>query len=462
MAERIFGQLAEWTSLDDEASQAGDRRLRRVHAGSAGARVRAAIVRAHDRDAGRAQDSDAARLRRAIAQALSVRGQRPGAFQGHRRERIEAAARSRRATRRSPRSSAAPRERGRARSGRARSRAPSAFDDLLKEALSRAETFSATTTRTLRRRALRRRWVCARRDGGERRSRDARRRNWARAAREMGERARGRQEQRPGIRGEAFARRTAKRPREARGRGAARRVFHRGRQDGKAAAEARTGHLTTKDLRERFPPLEDDLRREQDRLTTLRERRRAALTLERSAALFVVATAILATFARMKAERGALDFDDQIARALALVTRSSAAWVLHKLDYGLDHLLLDEAQDASAPQWGILAALSAEFFAGAGARALEPHRLCGRRREAVDLRLPGRGARDVRGNEARFRQASSRRRTAVRRRAADLLVPVVANDSRRRRHDLRHRARPGAASPPPGSRRQRIRRSAAT
>ena len=128
------------------------------------------------------------------------------------------------------------------------------------------------------------------------------------------------------------------------------------------------GRVTTNGLCEKFPALEDDLRREQDRLEVLRERRRAALTLERSAALFVVARSILATFARMKAERGALDFNDQIARALALVTRSSAAWVLHKLDYGLDHLLLDEAQDASEPQWGILAALSAEFFAGAGAR----------------------------------------------------------------------------------------------
>ena len=128
------------------------------------------------------------------------------------------------------------------------------------------------------------------------------------------------------------------------------------------------GQLTTKGLREKVPMLEEDLRREQDRLLPLRQRRRAALTLERSAALFVVARSILAAFARMKAERGALDFNDQIARALALVTRSSAAWVLHKLDYGLDHLLLDEAQDASQPQWGILAALSAEFFAGAGAR----------------------------------------------------------------------------------------------
>ena len=138
--------------------------------------------------------------------------------------------------------------------------------------------------------------------------------------------------------------------------------------DGNPRGE-KTGHLTANHMCERFPALEDDLRREQDRLIVLRERWRAALTLERSAALFAVAEAILAAFARMKAERGMLDFNDQIARALALVTRSSAAWVLHKLDYGLDHLLLDEAQDASAPQWGILAALSAEFFSGAGARA---------------------------------------------------------------------------------------------
>jgi ATP-dependent helicase/nuclease subunit A len=129
------------------------------------------------------------------------------------------------------------------------------------------------------------------------------------------------------------------------------------------------GDLGTKALREEVPALAEELRREQDRVMVLRERRRAALTLERSAALFIVTKAVLSTFARMKAERGALDFNDQIVRALALLTRSSAAWVLHKLDYGLDHLLLDEAQDASRPQWGILAAVSAEFFAGASARA---------------------------------------------------------------------------------------------
>ena len=119
---------------------------------------------------------------------------------------------------------------------------------------------------------------------------------------------------------------------------------------------------------QRIPPLLIGLRREQERLTDLRERWRAARALERSGALFLVATAILSTYARMKAERGALDFDDLIARALALLTRSSAAWVLHKLDYGLDHLLLDEAQDASRHNgefWG----RSQRNFSPAPARA---------------------------------------------------------------------------------------------
>ncbi len=130
-------------------------------------------------------------------------------------------------------------------------------------------------------------------------------------------------------------------------------------------------HLTTSKLRRNCHDLETDLHHEQDRLVVLRETWRAAQTAERSEALFTVAKAILTAFAEAKAEGGQLDFADQIARALALVTRSSAAWVLEKLDYRLDHLLVDEAQDTSAEQWRILAALCAEFFAGKGARETE-------------------------------------------------------------------------------------------
>ena len=233
--------------------------------------------------------------------------------------------------------------------------------------------------------------------------------------------------------------------------GAARGVFQ-GRRRGRAPRR-RERPLTTNGLCEKLPALEDDLRREQDRLDVLRERRRAALTLERSAALFVVARSILATFARMKAERGALDFNDQIARALTLVTRSSAAWVLHKLDYGLDHLLLDEAQDASEPQWGILAALSAEFFAGAGARPKNRTVFAvGDEKQSI---FAFQGAAPEMFAEMK-RAFAERHRESKRPFAdvpADLLVPLVADDSRRRRHDLpnrtgvaRRRSRRGAAA----------------
>ena len=45
-----------------------------------------------------------------------------------------------------------------------------------------------------------------------------------------------------------------------------------------------------------------------------------------------------------------------------------AAWVHYKLDLGIDHLLIDEAQDTSTKQWEIVQRLVAEFTAGAGAR----------------------------------------------------------------------------------------------
>ena len=63
-----------------------------------------------------------------------------------------------------------------------------------------------------------------------------------------------------------------------------------------------------------------------------------------------------------------LDYDDLIGRTSALLVDPGAAWVLYKLDGGLDHLLLDEVQDTAPSQWNIAHALTAEFFAGEGAR----------------------------------------------------------------------------------------------
>ncbi|MDB5427627.1 MAG: helicase, UvrD/Rep family, partial [Phenylobacterium sp.] len=46
----------------------------------------------------------------------------------------------------------------------------------------------------------------------------------------------------------------------------------------------------------------------------------------------------------------------------------AASWVLYKLDGGIDHILVDEAQDTAPDQWTIVDALTEEFFSGAGVR----------------------------------------------------------------------------------------------
>ncbi len=54
-----------------------------------------------------------------------------------------------------------------------------------------------------------------------------------------------------------------------------------------------------------------------------------------------------------------LDYDDLTEAARTLLTRSSgAAWVQYKLDQGIEHVLVDEAQDTSPRQWDIVNALT--------------------------------------------------------------------------------------------------------
>jgi len=114
------------------------------------------------------------------------------------------------------------------------------------------------------------------------------------------------------------------------------------------------------------PALLARLEEERDRLVSLVEKRKAAAALDRSMALARLGDAILSAYERMKSNRGLFDFDDLIERTRRLFRSSSPSWVLYKLDSRIDHILVDEAQDTSAAQWDILAALADEFCAGAG------------------------------------------------------------------------------------------------
>ncbi|WP_306222285.1 double-strand break repair helicase AddA [Bosea beijingensis] len=90
---------------------------------------------------------------------------------------------------------------------------------------------------------------------------------------------------------------------------------------------------------------------------------------DRSAALALLVTRMLASYQRQKSLRSLLDYDDLIARTRSLLERVEAAWVLYKLDAGIDHILLDEAQDTGEAQWAILRKLAEEFTGGGDLRA---------------------------------------------------------------------------------------------
>jgi len=125
--------------------------------------------------------------------------------------------------------------------------------------------------------------------------------------------------------------------------------------------------ILTKKLAEKYPHWDERLRAEQDRLCRLIARERALAARDRTAALVTIAAAVIARYRAEKDRRALLDYDDLIDKTLALFSNTSAAWVLYKLDLGIDHVLIDEAQDTSPKQWDIIKTVVSEFVPG-GAR----------------------------------------------------------------------------------------------
>ncbi len=106
---------------------------------------------------------------------------------------------------------------------------------------------------------------------------------------------------------------------------------------------------------------------EGERVLTYNRKIRCAGLYQATISALIIADTLSERYTAYKRITEQFDYGDLIVLTKKLLANSAVAdWVLYKLDGGIDHILVDEAQDTSADQWQIIQSLSAEFFAGVG------------------------------------------------------------------------------------------------
>jgi len=128
--------------------------------------------------------------------------------------------------------------------------------------------------------------------------------------------------------------------------------------------------VASKKIRQLHPEVDTVSEQEALRLSFVLERIEATEIAHVTNAVLLFGNAFSERLAARKAMRAALDYDDLILFTENLLHKPSIApWILYKLDNGIDHILVDEAQDTSRAQWNIVQALTEEFYSGLGAHA---------------------------------------------------------------------------------------------
>lgn len=125
--------------------------------------------------------------------------------------------------------------------------------------------------------------------------------------------------------------------------------------------------LITKKQANKDPAALNALLAEQARVYAVSETLKAVAVADNTAAVLDIGQALLEDYDRLKGTRALLDYDDLISKAGELLTDGDGvSWVHYKLDGGIDHILVDEAQDTSVNQWQVIQALAGDFFSGEG------------------------------------------------------------------------------------------------
>lgn len=125
----------------------------------------------------------------------------------------------------------------------------------------------------------------------------------------------------------------------------------------------------SKGMRDKAPDLEDVVNAARDHIIAAMDRLNLVAMFEATKAALVLADRLNNDYEDIKKSRSQLDFDDLINRTATLLSRGDVSrWIHYKLDQGIDHILVDEAQDTSPVQWTIIQSLAEDFFSGETAR----------------------------------------------------------------------------------------------
>lgn len=141
-------------------------------------------------------------------------------------------------------------------------------------------------------------------------------------------------------------------------------------------------HFPTKKVKDAYPDAEDILHAEGRRLEGMLDRSKAIHSARLTRDVLILGEAINRTYQTLKTLRGGVDYDDLILKTRDLLRGRTLSlrglgegreqdvtrWIMYKLDQGIDHVLVDEAQDTNPEQWAIIEALCDDFFAGQGAK----------------------------------------------------------------------------------------------
>ncbi|MDR3290173.1 MAG: UvrD-helicase domain-containing protein [Rickettsiales bacterium] len=121
--------------------------------------------------------------------------------------------------------------------------------------------------------------------------------------------------------------------------------------------------IFTKEMYEKYPDFAKILTEERDRIYEVAQYEMNLENFEYTKAFLRIGYGIFDEYDKEKKEKGVLDYNDLLFYTKKLL-KNGIGWVNYKLDGGIEHILIDEAQDTSPIQWEIVKCITEEFFAG--------------------------------------------------------------------------------------------------